>query len=204
MENESQASGERLLDGETTALLKQWSDGDESAFEKVKKRVDAELRRLAARYLNSDEKNARILQPTVIVQDFYIRLLQLEKEAGARKIYSWNNRAHFIGFAAETMRQILIDYIRKELAAKRDGGKQVTLDESGGQNSGMSFEEISEIHDILNELKKFKPLWAQIVVLRFFGGFGFEEIARILEISESTARRHYENARKWIYERMNG
>lgn len=201
MENEFQMNADSLLGGETTVLLKQWSDGDESAFEKLKKRVDAELRRLASHYL-SGANPGHILQPTVIVHDVYLRLLQLEKDAGERKMISWNNRSHFIGFAANTMRQILIDYIRKEKAEKRDGGKQVTLDD-GTPASNMTFDEIIAIHEALDELEKFNSLWANIVVLRFFGGFSFVEIAKIFDISESTARRYFDDARKWLYPRLN-
>jgi len=201
MENVLQTDAESLIGGETTVLLRQWSDGDESVFEKLKKRVDGELRRLAAHYL-SGAKSGHILQPTVIVHDAYLRLLQLDKDAGERKMIPWHNRAHFIGVAAKTMRHILIDYIRKEQSLKRDGGLQITLGDEPVAGTKPDFDIIIAIHEVLDELEAFNSHLASVVTLRYFGGFSFAEIAEILGISESSARRDFETARRWLYQKL--
>ncbi|MGI8639921.1 MAG: ECF-type sigma factor [Pyrinomonadaceae bacterium] len=200
MANEFQMNADSLLGGETTVLLKQWSDGDESAFEKLKKRVDAELRRLAANYLRN-AKPGNILQPTLIVHDAYLRLLQLNKDAGERKMIPWRNRRHFIGVVANTMRHILIDYIRKGQSIKGDGGIQITLGESVAITEP-AFVEIIAVHEVLDELRAFDPLLADVVELYYFCGFSFKEIAEIHDISESSARRYFETAKDWIYQKL--
>ncbi len=176
MENEFQKNADSLLSGEITVLLRQWSSGgDESVFEKLKKHVDKELRRLAANYLRN-AKSGHILQPTLIVHDAYLRLLQLGKDEGERKMIPWRNRSHFIGEVAKMMRQILIDYIRKEQTLKRDGGIQINIDEAGAVGEP-KFVEIIAVHKVLDELEAFDKDLASVVTLHYFVGFSFVEIA---------------------------
>lgn len=201
MENEFEMNADSLLGGEITVLLRQWSSGgDESVFEKLKKHVDKELRRLAANYLRN-AKSGHILQPTLIVHDAYLRLLQLGKDEGEREMIPWRNRSHFIGEAAKMMRQILIDYIRKEQTLKRDGGIQIKLDEAGAVGEP-KFIEIIAVHEALDELEAFDKDLASVVTLHYFGGFSFVEIAEIQNISESSAGRDFEAARKWLYQKL--
>jgi RNA polymerase sigma factor (TIGR02999 family) len=201
MENKLQTNTDSLLGGETTVLLKKWSNGgDEEIFEQLKKHVDKELRRLAANYLRS-AKPGHILQPTIIVHDAYLRLLQLNKDADERKMIPWRNRSHFIGETAKTMRQILIDYIREANADKRNGGIQITLGESVAVTKP-EFEEIIAIHEALDELEKFNELLALMVILYFFSGFTYKEIAEITGFSESKVKRLYDEAKVWLYSRL--
>lgn len=202
MENEFQVNADSLIGGETTVLLKKWSGGDEEVFEQLKKHVDGELRRLASYYL-SGAKSGHILQPTVIVHDAYLRLLQLDKDAGERKMIPWQNRSHFIGESAKMMRQILIDYIRKENADKRSGGEQVTLGEDI-VSTNPAFDKILAVHEALDNLKGADDedlvKLVKVVELYYFGGFTFKEIAEILGSSETKVGRIYKKAKAILWE----
>lgn len=107
---------------EVTQLLLAWSDGDETALERLMPLVEAELRRLARAYM-ARERPDHTLQATALVNELCLRLL-------GRDTVSWRNRAHFMGFAAETMKRILVDHARKRQTRKRgDGVKPLPLDE---------------------------------------------------------------------------
>jgi DNA-directed RNA polymerase specialized sigma24 family protein len=95
---------------ETTCLLKAWSEGDETALERLVPLVDAELRRLARHYLRK-ERPDHILQTTALVNEAWVRLINWPD-------VSWQNRAHFIGLAAQLMRRVLVDEARRRQAQK--------------------------------------------------------------------------------------
>src|SRR5258706_8221076 len=122
----STAEGHRMQppsSSEVTRLLKDWGNGDSAALDQLMPIVYAELRAIAARYLRR-ERQDHTLQPTALVNEAYMRLVD-------QKQVEWQNRAHFVGVAAQMMRRILVDHAKSHNRAKRGGGAQrVTLDEA--------------------------------------------------------------------------
>src|SRR6187402_2003064 len=108
---------------EVTRLLKEWSDGQEQALERLVPQIHRELRKLAASYLRK-ERPDHTLQPTALVNEAFLKLID-------QRAVRWQNRAHFFGIAAQAMRRILVDHARAHAAAKRgDGVRRVSLDEA--------------------------------------------------------------------------
>lgn len=150
-----------------------------------------ELRRLAARYLRR-ERPGQTLQPTALVHDLYLRLLQ-------DSALSWQNRAHFFGIAAQSMRRILIERARARGAAKRGGGRvRVTFDPELGIAAADSPVDIETLDDALTRLAAMDPDLARVVEVRFFGGLSIEEAAETLGVSPATVKRRWTLARAWL------
>lgn len=175
---------------EVTILLKAMTSGDENAPEKLLPIIYNDLRRLAGAYLSNERKD-HTLQPTALVHEAYIRLVDWEN-------VSWQNRAHFFAVAAQVMRRILVDHARGKKAEKRGGfGQLLSLDEA------VSFQEKKDVDlvaldDALNELEKSDPRQAKIVELRFFGGLTIEETAEALRISPATVKNEWAFAKAWL------
>ena len=177
-----------------TALLQDWSAGEESALERLTPLVYQDLRRLAARRLRS-ESECQTLQPTALVHEAYLRL------CGARQP-DWENRSHFFGIAARLMRQILIQRARARHAEKRGGGSdKVSLDDAEPMADKRS-QGIAELADALGELHDEDARKAQIVELRYFWGLTTEEIAAELRVSCSTVEREMRMALPWLRHRI--
>lgn len=174
---------------ELTVLLKQLSEGDESAPEKLLPLVYDDLRRLANAYF-ANEKSDHTLQPTALVHEAYIRLVKWEN-------VNWQNRAHFFAVAAEVMRKILIDHARRKNAQKRSGGQKILLDEAIIFSTEKEFDLIN-LDDALQALEKLDARQAKIVELRFFGGLSIPETAYVLKISETTVKREWTFAKAWF------
>jgi RNA polymerase sigma factor (TIGR02999 family) len=175
---------------EVTILLKAMTSGDENAPEKLLPIIYNDLRRLAGAYLSNERKD-HTLQPTALVHEAYIRLVDWEN-------VSWQNRAHFFAVAAQVMRRILVDHARGKKAEKRGGfGQLLSLDEA------VSFAEKKDVDlvaldDALNELEKSDARQAKIVELRFFGGLTIEETAEALRISPATVKNEWAFAKAWL------
>jgi RNA polymerase sigma factor (TIGR02999 family) len=179
---------------ETTRLLKAWSEGDQTALEQLVPLVDAELRRQARHYLRQ-ERLDHILQTTALVNEAWIRLIDWPD-------VSWQNRAHFIGMAAQLMRRVLVDEARRRQAQKHGGDAlQVSLADAEGivHETGP---DLVALDDALNELATFDERQSKIVELRFFGGLSLEETAEALNISPRTAQRDWRLARAWLYREL--
>lgn len=173
-----------------TQLLLKWSNGDSSAREKLMPLVYDELRRLAAKYLRRERAN-HTLQPTALVNEAYLRLIDQQK-------VEWQNRAQFFGLAARLMRNILVDYARSHQAAKR-GGEQYSVSLSRADRvSATSEVDLVALHETLERLTTHDPQKSSIVELRFFGGLTIEETAEVLEISHATVERDWKMARAWL------
>ena len=173
-----------------TDLLLKWSDGDATALEQLMPLVYEELRRLAVRYLRRERDN-HSLQPTALVNEAYLRLVDQQK-------VEWQSRAQFYGLAARVMRNILVDHARSRQAAKRGGEQfQVSFD---GDHQGIVNPEIEflAVHEALERLTTFDAQKAQIVELRFFGGLSIEETAEVLGIGHATVERDWKLARAWL------
>jgi RNA polymerase sigma-70 factor (ECF subfamily) len=181
---------------EPTRLLKAWSEGDETALERLIPLVDAELRRLAHHYLRQ-ERPGHILQTTALVNEAWVRLINWPD-------VSWQNRAHFIGLAARLMRRVLVDEARRRRAQIHGGDAvQVSLAKAEGIAHGKSADLVA-LDDALNELATFDERQSQIVELRFFGGLSLEETAEALKISPRTVQREWSLAQAWLYRELSG
>lgn len=174
---------------DVTVLLNRLSDGDESAPEQLLPLVYDDLRRLARAYF-ANEKSEHTLQPTAIVHEAYIRLVNWEN-------VSWQNRAHFFAVAADVMRKVLIDHARRKNAQKRSGGQKILLDEAVSF-SGEKKLDLVKLDEALKTLEKIDARQSRIVELRFFGGLSIVETAHVLKISEKTVRREWTFAKAWF------
>ena len=154
-----------------------------------------ELRRLAAAYMRR-ERPGQTLQATALVHEAYLRLA----DAGT----SWKDRNHFIGIAARSMRQILVDRARARGAQKRWGGMdRVSLTDALVQaNEEDSM--LPVLDEALSRLEQFDPEQARIVELRYFVGLTNEEAAEALQISVATLKRRWALARAWLFRELNG
>ena len=173
-----------------TDLLLKWSGGDATALEQLMPLVYDELRRLAVRYLRRERDN-HSLQPTALVNEAYLRLVDQQK-------VEWQSRAQFYGLAARVMRNILVDHARSRQAAKR-GGEQFRVPFDGDQQVSVNPEiKFLAVHEALERLTTFDAQKAQIVELRFFGGLSIEETAEVLGIGHATVERDWKLARAWL------
>jgi RNA polymerase sigma-70 factor, ECF subfamily len=179
--------------GEITRLLQQ---RDERSLEKLFPIVYDELKMLAGQIFKGEFRKDHTLQPTALVHEAYMRLM------GELDGISWQNRAHFFGIAARSMRQILVGHARAHRADKRGGGQTViALDDAISYLSTQSIEIVS-LSEALDRLEELDPRQAQIVELRFFGGLSVEEAAEVLDVSPSTIKREWSMARVWLYREL--
>ena len=173
-----------------TQLLVRWSDGDKGALDELMPLVYDELHKLAYLYLRR-ERNNHTLQPTALVNEAYVKLVQQEN-------LGWQNRAQFFGLAAKLMRNILVDHARRHKAAKR-GGEQFRLSLSDADRLSNNPDiDMVELDEALTELESTYPEHSRIVELRFFGGLTIEETAEVLSVSHATVEREWAFARAWL------
>ena len=175
--------------GRVTQLLIEWQQGDERAMEALMPLLYDELRAIAEGYLRR-ERPGHTLQPTALVHEAFLKLVD-QREA------SWQNRAHFIGVAAQAMRRILVDHARRRRAAKRDGGRSITLDEQVAI-APAGVVDVEWVDEALQRLARLDERQARIVELRFFGGLNVEETAEALGISPATVKRDWVLAKAWL------
>jgi RNA polymerase sigma-70 factor (ECF subfamily) len=174
-----------------TGLLIDWSNGDQTAYERLVPLVYAELHRLAHRYMRR-ERADHTLQTTALVNEAYVRLVDQKRTL-------WQNRAQFFGICAELMRRILVDYARQQQYQKRGGGAQrVTLEETS-QVTEEKTADLVALDEALTRLAEFDPRKARVVELRFFGGLNVEETAEVMGIHANTVIRDWSAARSWLY-----
>ena len=158
-------------------------------------RVYDELRRLAAAYMRR-ERPGQTLQPTALVHEVYLRLA----DAGT----PWHDERHFVGIAARSMRQILVERARARGAQKRWAGlDRVSLTDSlvhANAEDAM----LPALDDALERLEKIDPEQARIIELRYFAGLGIEEAAEALDMSPATLKRRWSLARAWLFRELSG
>src|SRR5688572_4783133 len=180
---------------EVTQLLLAWSDGDQTALEKLIPLVYEELHRLARHYM-SRERAGHTLQTTALVNEAYLRLVDWEN-------VRWQNRAHFFGVAAQMMRRILVDFARSRQYLKRGGEeRRVSLAEAAVVSEERATDFIA-LDDALGSLAAIDPRKTQVVELRFFGGLSVEEVAEVLNISPRTVMREWSLAQAWLHRELN-
>lgn len=182
--------------GSITQLLQDYQSGNKDALDAMFPLVYDELRRLAASRLRN-ERDDHTLQATALVHEAYLRLIEQHSQ-------TWQNRAHFFGLAAEMMRRILINHAVKRNADKRFGNQtRLALDEMIDFTQGHDVNLI-RLDESLTTLAEFDPKQAKIVELKFFGGLTNEEIAEVLNISDSTVKREWRVAKAWLHEQLKG
>lgn len=181
---------------QVTRLLLAWSGGDEAAPDQLMPLVYEELRLLARGYLRQ-ENSDHTLQPTALVHEAYLRLVDATQ-------INWQSRAHFYGIAARLMRRILVDHARRQAAAKRGGGaRDIPLDEAGDLAQAETLDLVA-LDGALENLAQNYPRQCEVVELKFFGGLEMSEISEALQISERTVVRDWEFARFWLRRELKG
>jgi RNA polymerase sigma-70 factor (ECF subfamily) len=179
---------------DVTRLLDRWASGDEKALADLTPLVYRELRQLAAGYLRK-ERNGHTLQPTALVHEAYLRLVEQNRP-------DWENRSHFFGVAARLMRQILVDHARRRNAGKR-AGLNVPLEGAVTFRQERS-RDLLALDTGLTALEKIDARKCKAVELRYFGGLSMNEIAQALGVSPITVRRDLRMAEAWLQKEMQG
>jgi RNA polymerase sigma-70 factor, ECF subfamily len=175
---------------DVTQILQAWSEGDQSAPERLMPMVYQELRRLAGDYLRR-ERPDHTLQATALVHEAYLKLVDQNR-------VDWKNRAHFCGVAAQLMRRVLMEHARAHNAEKR-GGKmeKLYLDETR-ELSHERAPDLIALDDALKSLASTFPRESEVVELKFFGGLEAKEIAEVLHVSTKTVLRDWNFAKLWL------
>ena len=193
----------RLTDegpGETSAdvagLLKQWSDGDAQARDRLIPLVYDRLKDLAHQRRGGGNVNIS-LTTTAIVHETYMRLVA----APSVNLY---DRAHFLALAGQIMRNLLIDHARARLAAKRGGGAVAVELEEATFMTDSDLDAIVELHEALERLAALNPRQSQMLEHRYFGGLSLEETAAACGVSLATAKRELRSARAWLAFELQG
>jgi len=182
---------------EITRMLTAWRDGDPDALDRLTPLVYGELHSLAQIYL-AGERPGHILQPSALVNEAFVRLLEWQPE-------QWQNRAHFFGVSAKIMRRILVKAARDHQALKRGGGAiQVSLSEATGLPDQPNQEgtDLVALDQALDTLERLNSRQARTIELRFFGGLSLEDTAEVLGNSVSTVRRDFRMAQAWLYQQL--
>lgn len=179
-----------------TTLLANWRNGDRSALDEMTPLLYEELRGLA-RYFLSAERSSHTLQPTALVHEAYLRLID-------QRAVNWRNRAHFLGMAATMMRRILINYAEARRASKRQAQVQaISLEEALEIPSGPQVD-VLDLNRAIDRLVEIDPQQGRVVELRCFGGLTVEETAEVMAISPATVKREWSTARLWLMQQMGG
>jgi RNA polymerase sigma-70 factor (ECF subfamily) len=176
---------------EVSRILREWSEGNEGASDELMPLVYEELRMQASRYLRRERKG-HTLQTTALIHEAYLKLVNQHE-------VNWQNRSHFFGIAAKAMKRILVDYARARHREKRGGqAENIPLEDANAAVSLQKSREIIALDEALRHLSKFDPRQAEIVELRYFGGFSIDETADSLGISPATVKREWASAKAWL------
>ena len=181
-------------DADLTGLLQAWNAGDATALETLTALVHQELRDIARRLLANEHRNHR-WQPTELVQESYLRLLDW------RSVH-WENRAHFFATAARIMRRVLVDAARHRRAQKRGHEFDIVPLDAAASAASIDNLDLCTLEDALTRLEAVNARAAGVVELRFFGGFSVEETAEALGISVRTVINDWNAARLWLFRQL--
>lgn len=182
---------------DVTELLVAWSNGDDGALQALTPLIERELYRLAAAYM-ARERPGHLLQPTALVNEAYLRLIDWKQ-------VRWQNRAHFFGVAAQMMRHVLVDIARADMREKRGGREVFQVSLSDARNAAIERPtDLVELDDALKTLARLDARHARVVELRFFGGLSHEETAHVLNVSVATVRRDWRLAKAWLFRELHG
>nr|WP_201724017.1 ECF-type sigma factor [Rhodopirellula sp. SM50] len=181
---------------DVTSILSKIESGDQQASKELLPLVYDELRKLAALRM-AKERADHTLQATALVHEAYVRLVDVAT------VMKWDSRGHFFAAASEAMRRILIEAARARKARKRSKPDQDSLT-AVLPNCSVSDEQLIEIHDALDQLTEVSPQAAELIKLRFFGGFSMQEIAEVQGISVRKAHYLWDFGRCWLKSEMSG
>ena len=180
--------------GEVTQLLEDLNRGDREAYEKLVPLVYEQLHALAEDQLRR-ERPSHTLQPTALVREAFLRLVD------QKKTY-WKNRAHFFAVAAQIIRRILVDHARSRGRAKRGGDRgKVLLDEALVSAYERNLDLLA-LDEALEKLERTAPQQAKVIQMRFFAGLTIRETAAVLGVSSTTVEREWRYARAWLFQRL--
>jgi RNA polymerase sigma-70 factor, ECF subfamily len=185
----------KLSTDDISTLLRAWSEGDQSALERLTPAVYDELRRLAHHYMKG-ERAGHSLQTTALVNEAYMRLVDFTR-------MQWQDRAHFFAVSARVMRRILVDRARRQNVKRGADVRHVPLEDVavvGGDRTG----DLVALDDALNALARLDARKVHIIEMRFFGGLSVEETAEVLKVSPATVRRDWSIAKMWLYRELGG
>lgn len=187
---------------DVTLILRDFASNQATAAAELLPIVYAELRALAGAQM-ARLRPGQTLQPTALVHEAYLKLVGAADPG-------WNGRGHFFGAAAQAMRELLVDLLRRKAAVKHGGGQvredidiDIDIDIAAGED-GLPAEEVLAIHEGLQALEAEHPRKAEVVVMRFFGGLSVEEIAAALGTTTRTIERDLRFARAYLFDRMGG
>ena len=182
------------MEGEVSRWLRKWNEGDAEAPGRVAAELSDELRKIAAAYLRQ-ERPDHTLQPTALVNELYLRLID-------RRQVAWRDRTHFFAFAARTLRRILVDHARQHRAAKRAGDRsRVTLVDHVALTRQPEVD-LLDLDRALDQLAAEDRRLAKAVELRFFGGLTLEETAEAMGLGSATVKRDLRAARAFLLHRL--
>jgi RNA polymerase sigma factor (TIGR02999 family) len=182
-------------DGDVSALLRAWSNGDESALQALTPIVYEELYRLARHYMRR-ERSGHSLQATALVNEAYMRLTNYQR-------MQWQDRAHFFAVSAQVMRRILVDHARRHNVKRGRGIRHVALDDVVVIVTVEDADtDLVALDEALAGLAQVDPRKARIVEMRFFGGLTVEEIGEVLKVSAGTIKRDWRAAKAWLYQEL--
>ncbi len=182
---------------DVTRIISQIEQGDPSAAEQLLPIVYEALRKLAAAKL-ANESPGQTLQPTALVHEVYLRLVDVEHQQ------KWESRGHFFAAAAEAMRRILVDNARRKGSQKRGGGLRRVDIEVGATTGGQNLDDLLALDEALEKLAAEDPRKAKLVELRYFSGLTNDQAAKALGVSVATAERDWTFARAWLRREMIG
>lgn len=175
-----------------TQLLREWRAGDEQALNQLLPLIYDELHRLASSHMQK-ERPDHTLQPTALVHEAYLRLVEME--------VPWQDRTHFFAVAARLMRRLLVDHAKARLREKRGGGLKVSLNEALVSSPEPDMDVIA-LDQALQRLSDFDERKCKVVELHYFGGLTYDETAEALGLSQATVHRELKVAKAWLYQEM--
>jgi len=188
-------SPSKPVDANITAMLRDWNSGRPEAVEELLPLIYDELHRRAAAYMRRERQN-HTLQPTALVHEAYIKLLD---QRGGK----WNDREHFFAIASKVMRRILVDHAKSRHRQKRGGtSEDLPLDDALIAGVDLDRTDLMALDEALTRLAKLDEQQERLVELRYFAGLTLDEAARALGISRATAARDWQWAKAWLHREM--
>jgi RNA polymerase sigma-70 factor, ECF subfamily len=177
-----------------TGLLREWRGGNRDAVDRLFPIVYGELRAIARARL-ALERSEHTLSATALVHEAYLRMV-------GQETVNWECRAQFFGFAANVIRNVLVDYARARGRQKRGGGQAlVSLEDVLAAPEEHSVELLA-LHEALEQLAARDERQSKIVEMRFFGGLSIEETAHVMDLSLTTVKSEWRMARAWLYRQL--
>jgi RNA polymerase sigma factor (TIGR02999 family) len=178
-----------------TALLTEWRNGNRAALDELFPLVYDDLRR-RARHCLRGQAEGHTLTTTALVHETYLKLIAVDR-------IRWEDRAHFLALSATAMRHVLMNYARRNRAAKRGGADQIRMNlEDAPILTDMAADQLLALDEALDRLGTLNERLSRTVELRYFGGLTVEETAESLGVAESTVKLDWQKAKAWLYREL--